>query len=765
MNENYMETCGEKLVAAGFQILPIAPGKKYPGSYHQGKWSPYKGWNKHAERATTALELQVWKQWPGAGIGVPGGQVAGIDIDVADESVSLQLEQLAMRLFGETKAVRIGRAPKRLLVYRTDTPFKGIKKHPLEVLCLGQQFVAYAIHPDTGHPYQWINQELTDLKIEDLPVITEQQAHHFIEQGLALLPVEMRPARLEARGDSCNSYSAISTVISHSQAGTYEAVADAMRFISNADLPYDDWMRIGMAIKGALGDAGEVLFAEWSASSAKNIAQETFKAWSGFKPTIIGAGTIYHLAGQSGWKPDSSTILNPANLQPNGPHPAAGLLAKISKPVEPEDGKAPQPPFLEGPEWDPTDVDGALGMLVQHMVSTATRPQPILAVGNALCALGALMGRRYRTETNLRSNLYVVGIADSGAGKNHSREVVIELFLKAGFLEYLGGNRIASSAGLLRAVHEHPAILFQQDEFGMFLQAAADRLRSPRHITDILDLMTEFYSSASTTFLGPEYANPDKKGRKDIVQPCLCVYGTTTPVLFWSALKSANVADGSLARFLILKSQDDYPDLERENVVKPMPDKLAQLVKSIADGGCVGSGNLAGVLNGPETLIEPMVVPMDHGARVLFKALESQVMGKLRDSRATLWSPVLARVWENAAKVALIKAVSANPTEPVIREVDALWSIALVRHSVNEMIRDVEQHIADNQTEQNHKRILSIIKKAGPGGVTMAGLSQKARFVDRRCRLEILQTLVESGQVSEVKIPGKTKISTLYRMA
>ena len=137
-------------------------------------------------------------------------------------------------------------------------------------------------------------------------------------------------------------------------------------------------------------------------------------------------------------------------------------------------------PFLSSPGWNVTDIDGVLGLLVTFMLVTATRPQPILAVGNALCALGALMGRRYRTETNLRSNLYIVGIADSGSGKNHSREVITNLLHQVGLQGHLGGNRIASGSGLLRAIYDHPAVLFQQDEFGMFLQAAADRRRQPR---------------------------------------------------------------------------------------------------------------------------------------------------------------------------------------------------------------------------------------------------------------------------------------------
>ena len=95
----------------------------------------------------------------------------------------------------------------------------------------------------------------------------------------------------------------------------------------------------------------------------------------------------------------------------------------------------------------------------------------------------------------------------------------------------------------------------------MFLSAAADRKRSPRHITEILDNMTELYTAAGSVFLGAEYANHDgRNDRRDIVQPCLCVYGTTTPLHFWNALQSSNVVDGSLARFIILPTEDDYPE-------------------------------------------------------------------------------------------------------------------------------------------------------------------------------------------------------------
>jgi hypothetical protein len=466
-----MAQFGARLVANGYSVIPIQPRTKKPGCHRDGQWRDYRHWTRHATRATTELELEQWSRWPEAGIGIVAGSVAGVDIDIVDDAeLALRIEQLARKRLGDTPAVRIGQPPKRLLVYRTAAPFKGLKCHPLEVLCLGQQFVAYAIHPGTGRPYEWPEEGLADLDIGSLPAIDEAQARAFLEEAIALLPQALHPATLgsPAGAHRCG----------HAQQGTPQAVKTALTFIPNADLDYDSWVRIGLALNGALGDGGAELFANWSAQSAKNVPAFTAKTWAGLRPTNIGAGTIYHLAFERGWKPDAAIELD-GSAPHDAVHPAAGLLAKIGS------GRTLEPPPAEPASFNLVIPDGLVGDLARYMISTARRPQPLLSLGASLCAVGALMGRKYRTESNLRSNLYIVGVADSGSGKNHSREVINELFLAAGLADHLGGNKIASGAGLLTAVHRQPASLFQIDEFGMLLSAAADRRRSPQHITAI----------------------------------------------------------------------------------------------------------------------------------------------------------------------------------------------------------------------------------------------------------------------------------------
>jgi Primase C terminal 2 (PriCT-2)/Bifunctional DNA primase/polymerase, N-terminal/Protein of unknown function (DUF3987) len=751
---NYMAQLGATLVDRGFPILPIQPHTKKPGMFRRGAWHDYPKWSRHCERETTENEVDIWGDWPEAGIGIAAGHLIGIDIDVLQSAALAQeIEALAKRLLGDTPAVRIGRAPKRLLVYRSVQPFAGFKYPPIEVLGLGQQFIAYGIHPETGQPYDWPVSSLVDLSPDELPAITQAQAREFAQEAYLLIPAHLRPKSL-VLGQGQRTSGEITPL--PEQRGTYEAVEDALRHIVNADLDYDSWVRIGMAIKGALGDEGWPLFEAWSETSQKHEPKTTAKIWRGFAPQRIGAGTIYKLALDNGWQPAPDLQLN-GEVVLYGHHPARELLEalKSTDPIglEPTGDTLPPPkPLPAG--WD--QVGGVIADMMALMSATAKRPQPVLALGASLCAIGTLMGRKYRTESNTRSNLYVVGIAESGAGKNHSRVVINELFRKANLLQYLGGNKIASGTGLLTAIQRQPAILFQLDEFGMFLSAAADRKRSPRYVCEILDLMTELYTTSGTTYFGVEYANTqNNNAHRAIHQPCACVYGTTTPLHFWQALQAANVADGSLARFLIMESEDDFPDSnEAFGVIDPPQDLIDKLIL-IHQGGGLLNGNLTDVGAIDEVVVDPRVVPMTPAARDAFRALDQELLGRLRTSRGSGYSSILARIEENATKLALIRAVSRDPVNTVIEDHDAHWGIMLSRHCAELTIREVSARVSENQVESQHKRAMQILRDAGQAGMSRSEFTRRTQFMDHRQRDGVLRTLAEAGLIETFMLQSK----------
>ncbi|MCC6285652.1 MAG: bifunctional DNA primase/polymerase, partial [Phycisphaerales bacterium] len=160
-------------------------------------------------------------------------------------------------------------------------------------------------------------------------------------------------------------------------------------------------------------------------------------------------------------------------------------------------------------------VPGFIEQVVAHNMATATRPQPVLALAAAICLQAVLAARKVRDERGNRTNVYCVGVAPSGAGKDNARKVNKNILFAADMVEHEGNEDLASDAGLITAVEAEPAILFQIDEFGRFLRTIGDPKKAP-HLFNVLTALMKLYSSADTVFRGKAYA--DKKRNKVVDQ-------------------------------------------------------------------------------------------------------------------------------------------------------------------------------------------------------------------------------------------------------
>ena len=84
---------------------------------------------------------------------------------------------------------------------------------------------------------------------------------------------------------------------------------DDMLACIHADLPYDDWIRVGMAIKAAGGTCGQ--FDSWSRQSPKYKRNDAANHWPSFKDLKITAGTLVHFAREGGWEPTVRAVKVP----------------------------------------------------------------------------------------------------------------------------------------------------------------------------------------------------------------------------------------------------------------------------------------------------------------------------------------------------------------------------------------------------------------------------------------------------------------------
>ncbi len=753
---SFMAEHGARLVDNGYAVIPIMPGAKVPGRFSGGAWTPYPDWTRHTDRPTKPFEIDIWRRWPECGVGIACGAVVGLDIDVMDAALAIQLTELATDMLGDTPCLRIGQPPKRLLVYRSEVPFAGRKRHPLEVLARGQQFVAHAVHPGTGQPYAWPLDSVLDVPLGSLPAVAEDQVMAWLDRAYARIPAEMKPRTLMADSAPAGAWKGPSD-----PRGTFAAVQAALQFIPNEDLDGASWITMGAAIKASLGEEGRELWLDWSRQSSKSgtsgRSDTPERRWASLRPHSIGAGSIYAMAIERGWVPPPDITLNAAAAKRAAqPHPAAGLLAKAASTNA---SPAPAPPTYRVPP-ELLEVDGALRMFVDYATSTAVSPQPFLALGAGLCLLGAVAGRRYRTPTDLRSNLYAIGIADSGGGKDHARRCAKRALYAAGLDRYLGGEDLASSAGLLASLQMHPSRLFQVDEFGQFLKLVLAP-RAPFHKAAIWTELTKLYTSASEAYIGAEYADQKAKPRVTLHQPCACLWGVTVPGPFWKAIEGGALSDGSLARFLIFLTEEDYPaPIEHPADAEPAA-ALVTMLQAIAGGvpGHDHGGNLAEAMQASSPM-RPYVVPLTPDAQAAMSAVRHDATERLRSHKGSFATALFGRYAENSAKLAMLAAISRDPAQPTTEVRDVTWAARLVEHSIGTLLREAERRVSDNDTEAKHKRLLEIVRDGGRQ--SRSDITRRSQFLSRREREEILASLIEAGQVIAEQEPGATKPTTFY---
>jgi hypothetical protein len=101
---------------------------------------------------------------------------------------------------------------------------------------------------------------------------------------------------------------------------------------------------------------------------------------------------------------------------------------------------------------------------------------------------------------------------------------------------------------------------------------------------------------------------------------------------------------------------------------------------------------------------------------------------------------------------------------PVIAVQDLQWARRVVDHCMASLLDEASRHVADNETEGQHKKVLEVIRKAGRKGISKSQLCRKTWFVNRRQREEIMKSLNESGSVltTHEKSQGTKPIERYY---
>jgi len=172
------------LLHGGYSPLPLI-----------GKAPALKEWQKRVD--TSEGDIQIWsKVYPAAAnTGILTRLTPALDLDLLNADAAAAAEEFVRERYEEAGYVltRIGRAPKRAILFRTQEPFAKIianlvapngSTEKIEFLADGQQLACFGIHPETKRPYSWHKNAPGEIAQEDLPYIREADARVLVD-GLA----------------------------------------------------------------------------------------------------------------------------------------------------------------------------------------------------------------------------------------------------------------------------------------------------------------------------------------------------------------------------------------------------------------------------------------------------------------------------------------------------------------------------------------------------------------------------------------------------
>jgi hypothetical protein len=264
----------------GYAPIPVKPGSKQP---------LISDWPRWCDELPSPDLVATWaRRYPDAGLALVCGPASGLTALDLDDDVDGLHARICEALGPSPVAKRGARAPTHFYRYSGERSC-ALRKDGQTVaeILAGKRLVIIppTIHPDTGQPYTWLTPEtLLDRPAASLPTLDATRLAALFE------PPKRRRPRPRSPESGTRSRDA-------------GVIAEALKHIP-PDLDRHSWVRIGIAIKAALGDAGFQLWDNWSSTGTKYDASQMQAQWRSFpEQGSITAGTLFYFAKQHGWTP------------------------------------------------------------------------------------------------------------------------------------------------------------------------------------------------------------------------------------------------------------------------------------------------------------------------------------------------------------------------------------------------------------------------------------------------------------------------------
>jgi hypothetical protein len=436
------------------------------------------------------------------------------------------------------------------------------------------------------------------------------------------------------------------------------------------------------------------------------------------------------------YEPDELTVdFIEGRLCPSGEHQSETLL----------DDPGPIPIEL-------LRIPGFISEVMDFSMETAPYPNQALAFCGALALQAFLGGRKVRDQGDVRTNLYLLGLAYSSSGKDWPRKVNTRILHAIGQSHALG-DHFASGEGLQDALFLTPCMLFQTDEIDSLLQSI-NKAKDARY-ENILSTLLTMYSSSNSVFNMRRKAGKEHAGI--IEQPCLVIYGTAIPTHYYAALSERMLTNGFFARMLIIEAGKRGEGQEPK--IADIPQRILEIAHYWANFN-PNAGNLEKLYPIPK-----IVQHTEEALTILTEArrqcdAEYEAAESRKDAVGTT---VWGRANEQIRKLALIHAISVNHREPTIDDQAARWAVDFTMHQTRRMLFMAQSHAAENPFHAECLKVLKKLRESSDKTLPHCVLLKRMKL-DSQTFQRVLETLEQQGDVQTILQTTSGRPQRAYRL-
>ncbi len=715
---------------SGLSVLPAKRLAKRPS---------LPGWKNFQLRIPQERQVVEWFSKPEDAICVVTGQVSGnlemLDFDRGGDRFEAWKEQIPPELLARL-VIETSQSGGKHVIYRCSEPINGNMK-----LAMGFRDGAMVTLIETrgeGGLFlcaPTLGYSLEQGSLTEIPVLTPQEREMLLETAWSLneyLPTADVPADSQfvpenRPGDDFNNRGDIRALL----------IKYGWTLVKKAE--NELWRRPGKANgwSASLKDKSFYVFSGNAAPLEPNRAYSPFAvyAWLEYGGDFEMAARVLRQQGYGG-DPMGATIIQ--LHEPN---------EFVTEPRSKNELVDPGPVPLEM-----LRIPGFVSEVMDLCLATAPYPNHVMAFSGALALQAFLAGRKVRDPGDNRTNLYLLGLAHSAAGKDWPRKLNTRILFEIGAAGSLG-ERFSSGEGIQDALYLSPSMLFQTDEIDGMLQSMS-KSKDGRH-ENLMSTLLTMYSTANSVYPMRRKAGKESPGAID--QPCLVVFGTAIPNHYYEALSERMLTNGFFARMIILEC--GVRGAGQEAKVLEIPERVVATAKWWKDL-MPGQGNLQ------SWHPIPTIVPQTAEAVDILADTRVAAETEYRNAESqndAVGTTVWGRVNEQARKLALLYAISENHADPIIGAAAANWATSLMMHQTRRMLFMAGNHVAENPYHADCLRLIRKLQLAPDRQMSHSMLLKRMKM-NAKAFQEIITTLEQQGDIEPVSGTTQGRAGRGYRL-